>query len=92
MLGFIVLLAALVLISLRLLGLALQAVSRSRDVVEDATRLMWLGLALTVASGTLMFIATPKLYFYKPAFELKMLLFVVAVLVQFTVLRKAGGE
>ena len=87
--GFILLLASLVLMSLRLLGLVLkhQAVA---DVVADASRLLWIGLALAVVSGTLMFVSSPKLYFYKFAFELKMLLFVVAVLVQFTVFRKVA--
>ena len=87
--GFILLLAALVLMSLRLLGVILkqQAVA---DVIADASRLLWIGLALAVVSGTLMFVSSPKLYFYKVAFELKMLLFVVAVLVQFTVFRKVA--
>jgi hypothetical protein len=85
-LGFIVLLAALVLISLRLLNVAFKWQALA-DVVRDATRLMWLGLTLAVVSGTLMFVATPKLYFYKFAFELKMLLFVGAVLIQFTLFR-----
>lgn len=85
-LGFIVLLAALVLISLRVLNIALKD-QLLENVVRDATRLMWIGLILAVTSGTLMFVATPKLYFYKFAFELKMLLFVIAVLLQFTVFR-----
>ena len=61
-LGFIALLAALVLISLRLLNLVLveQALA---DVTRDANRLLYIGLALTVASGVLMFVATPRLYY-----------------------------
>jgi hypothetical protein len=86
-LGFILLLASLVLISLRLLGLAFadQPISK---VGRDATRLIWLGLALAVISGTLMFVSSPKMYYYNPAFELKMLLLVVAVLVQVLLLRR----
>jgi uncharacterized membrane protein YcfT len=86
-LGFVTLLAALVLVSLRLLGLTLKSQSL-QDVSRDASRLLYLGLALTVASGLLMFVAMPKLYFYKPMFQLKMLLFVSAVLIQFAVLRR----
>lgn len=85
-LGFITLLAALVFVALRLLGWALQNQALS-DVVKDANRLLYLGLVMTTASGVLMFVATPKLYFHKPAFELKMLLFLVAVIFQFWVLR-----
>src|SRR5688572_29426743 len=72
-LGFIALLAALVLISLRLLNLVFRNQPMS-EVMRDANRFFHIGLFLTVLSGTLMFVATPKLYFYKVAFELKMLL------------------
>ena len=86
-LGFIVLLSSLVLISLRLLGLVFadQPISK---VGRDATRLIWLGLALAVVSGTLMFVSSPRMYYYNPAFELKMLLLIVAVLVQVLLLRR----
>lgn len=90
-LGFITLLAALVLVGLRLLGLALQGQALP-EVVKDANRLLYLGLGMTIASGVLMFVATPKLYFHKPAFELKMLLFLAAVIVQFGVLRRLARD
>ena len=88
-LGFILLLSSIVLISLRLLGLAFAQQPISK-VGRDATRLIWLGLALTVASGTLMFVSSPKMYYYNPAFELKMLLLVAAVLVQVLLLRRVS--
>ena len=90
-LGFILLLSSLVLISLRLLGLAFadQPVSK---VGRDATRLIWLGLALAVGSGTLMFVSSPKMYYYNPAFELKMLLLIVAVLVQVLLFRRVTAN
>jgi hypothetical protein len=62
------------------------------DIAKEATRLVWLGLALTALSGTLMFIATPKLYFYNPAFRLKMILFFVAVIVQLALFRKTATQ
>lgn len=86
-LGFILLLSSIVLICLRLLGLAFAQQPIAR-VGRDATRLIWLGLGLTVASGTLMFVSSPRLYFYNPAFELKMLLLIAAVLVQVLLLRR----
>ena len=88
-LGFILLLSSIVLISLRLLGLAFAQQPISK-VGRDATRLIWIGLALTVASGTLMFVSSPRMYYYNPAFELKMLLLVAAVLVQVLLLRRVS--
>jgi cytochrome bd-type quinol oxidase subunit 2 len=85
-LAFVLLLASLVLISLRLLGVAFNR-QPVQQVARDATRLIWLGLALTLVSGSLMFIASPKLYFHNSAFDLKMLLLLAAVLVQLTLFR-----
>src|SRR5262245_20387024 len=68
--GLILFLASLVLIALRLSGLVFVR-QEVAQVANDVSRLMWLGLALTAISGTLMFIATPKLYFYNGAFALK---------------------
>jgi hypothetical protein len=86
-LGFIILLASLVLISLRMLKVTLPGQTLP-SVVADANRLLWLGLGMTTLSGTLMFIATPKLYFYKGAFDLKMVLLAAALLVHFTLFRR----
>jgi hypothetical protein len=79
--GFILLLASLVLISLRLLGLIFKQ-QTVPQVAREATRLIWVGLAMAVGTGILMFIGSPKHYFYNPAFDVKMLLLLVAVIVQ----------
>ena len=79
--GFVVLLAALVLVSLRLLGVVLTR-QPVPQVTGQALRLLWTGLALAVASGSLMFIGSPRHYFYNPAFEIKMGLLLAAVIVQ----------
>jgi hypothetical protein len=89
--GLVALLASLVLISLHLLGLAFKHQPLT-DIAKEATKLVWWGLALTALSGTLMFIATPKLYFYNPAFRLKMILFFVAVIVQLVLFRKTAAQ
>jgi cytochrome bd-type quinol oxidase subunit 2 len=86
-LGFVILLGSLVLISLRVLGLVFTR-QPLEQVARDSIRLIWFGLAVAVVSGTLMFVSTPKLYFYNSAFEMKMLLFVVAIALQVTVFRK----
>ncbi len=79
--GFILLLASLALMSLRLLRLVFPEQSVSQ-VAAGMNRLMWLGLALAVASGAVMFLGAPKHYFYNPAFACKMVLLAVAVVVQ----------
>ena len=89
--GLVALLASLVLISLHLVGLAFKH-QPVTDIAREATKLVWLGLALTASSGTLMFIATPKLYFYNPAFRVKMILFFVAVIVQLALFRKTATQ
>jgi hypothetical protein len=86
-LGFVVLLASLVLLSLRLLGMVFKK-QPLEQVSRDAIRLIWWGLAIAVISGTLMFVSSPKLYFFKEVFQLKMLLLIVAVIVQVTLFRK----
>ncbi|MFL6550692.1 MAG: DUF6644 family protein [Povalibacter sp.] len=90
-LGFIALLAALVLISLRLLNLVLKQ-QRIQEVTRDANRLFYIGLTLTVSSGVLMFVSSPRLYYYKWAFEVKMLLFVSALVIQFALLRRVASQ
>jgi hypothetical protein len=87
--GVILLLSSLVVISLRLLRLTF-ADQNVDDVARDAGRLMWLGLALAVASGLLMFVSAPLLYYFNKAFQLKMGLLLLAVLVQIALLRTAG--
>jgi hypothetical protein len=89
--GFVLLLAALVLISLRLLGLILQQ-QPVPEVARQALRLLWSGLALAVISGTLMFIGSPRHYFYNPAFDVKMLLLVAAVIIQTILFRKVANS
>lgn len=89
--GLVALLASLVLIGLHLVGLAFKQQPLT-DIAREATKLVWWGLALTALSGTLMFIATPKLYFYNPAFRLKMILFFVAVIVQLAVFRRTAAQ
>ena len=89
--GFVLLLAALVLISLRLLGLILQQ-QTVPEVARQALRLLWSGLALAVSSGTLMFIGSPRHYFYNPAFDVKMLLLAAAVIIQASLFRKVANS
>ncbi|HEX2583649.1 MAG TPA: hypothetical protein VHL14_00850, partial [Steroidobacteraceae bacterium] len=79
--GFILLLSSLVLVSLRILRIVLKD-QNLVDVTKDASRLFWWGLALALTSGTLMFISTATLYAYKWAFQLKLVLFALALILQ----------
>jgi hypothetical protein len=89
--GFILLLASLVLISLRLLGLTFKQ-QTVPQVAKEATRLIWVGLAMAVGTGVLMFIGSPRHYFYNPAFDVKMLLLLLAVLVQALLFGKVAAS
>jgi hypothetical protein len=89
--GFVLLLAALVLISLRLLGLILTQQSVP-EIAHQSLRLLWSGLALAVGSGLLMFIGSPRHYFYNPAFDVKMVLLVIATLIQALLFRKVANS
>lgn len=85
--GFIALLAAAVLLTLRALGLVFRDYDLRR-LEHDLRWPLWGGLVLTVASGVLMFVATPKLYYYNKAFDLKIVLLPVAVLLQAVLFRR----
>jgi hypothetical protein len=87
-LGFVVLLSSLVVICLRMLGLAFVQTPLTR-VARDGVRLIWIGLAVAVSSGTLMFISGAWHYGHNWAFELKMVLLVSAVVVQVLLFRRA---
>jgi hypothetical protein len=85
--AFLLLLSALVLMSLRLLGLALQRESIPQ-VTRGPTRLFWLGLSLAVISGALMFVTGTKHYYFNRAFDAKMLLLLIAVVIQLALFRR----
>jgi hypothetical protein len=53
---------------------------------------MWIGLVLAAVSGVLMFVSAPRLYYFNTAFELKMGLLVLAVIVQVVLLRATKSE
>jgi hypothetical protein len=84
--GFVALLAAATLLALRRFGLVLPGTSRER-VEREIGRILWLGLGLAVLSGMLMFVSAPLLYFYNKAFEWKVALLAVAVVVQWLLFR-----
>ncbi len=87
LLGIALLVGASLLIDLRVLNLGIRAVSITR-----ATQALkpWLlaGLIVAVLAGTWLFVADPLKYYANPAFRLKALLLLLAVIAQFFVQRK----
>jgi hypothetical protein len=77
--GFILLLAPLLLIGLRILGLVLRD-QPLEDIVRPAKKLSWLGLAMAMTSGLLMFLSGPLHYYYNWAFDTKIVLMLAALL------------
>ena len=86
-LGFITLLSAVLLTNLRLLGVGL--VDRSaRQLADESTKLIWIGLAGAVLSGIFMFFSAVELYYFNPAFNYKIWLLTAAVILQVLWFRK----
>lgn len=86
-LGLVTFLAALVLVNLRLLNIGLKR-QPSPLVASAAAPLVWGGMALTVATGSILFLSGPVRYYYNAAFPPKMGLLALALVVQFTLYRK----
>lgn len=89
--GLVSFLAALVLVNLRLLGLGLRAVPHPQ-IAAAVAPLLWGGLALTIVTGTTLFLSGPVRYFYNSAFVPKMIILALAVLVQLTLYRKVTRQ
>jgi len=86
-LGFVVLLSSVLLVNLRLLGYGLQG-KTAKEIAAETNRLVWGGFGFAVFSGTAMFFSAVELYFYNPAFRLKLILMLVAAVLQLTWFKK----
>jgi hypothetical protein len=90
-LGLILLLTTLVLVNLRLLGGGLRSLPLGQ-VVQSTRWALWLGLALTIASGSLLFASAPLHYAANAAFVPKMLLLFAALFVQASLYRRVTAS
>jgi hypothetical protein len=86
-LGLVSFLAALLLVNLRLLGFGLRRQSVG-EVARAAAPLLWSGLGLTVATGTILFLSGPVRYYLNSAFQPKMALLALALIVQLVLYRR----
>ena len=84
--GLVFLLSSLVLVNLRLLNLGLvdQPVSK---LVASTNKIFWIGLGLLFVSGLFIFFPAAIIYYINPFFWYKLILLVLAVIVQLTLIR-----
>jgi hypothetical protein len=85
--GLIFILASILLVNLRLLGVGLIQ-QTSAELVKATNPYVWTGLVFLILSGLFMFAPSAALYYPNPAFWFKLQVFAVALLVQFTLYRK----
>lgn len=76
-LGITLMAGTIAIADLRLLGLALKEVPASQ-VVEPLVKIAWLGFALMLASGALLFWAEAAELYWNTAFRIKLLLLALA--------------
>ncbi|MCB5188234.1 hypothetical protein LG200_09515 [Methylobacillus caricis] len=84
--GIILVLAPIVLISLRLFGAGLYQQELPR-LAYESSRLIWLGFALLAFSGLLIFIPAALHYHDNPVFWIKLYLIAAALFIQLTLYR-----
>jgi hypothetical protein len=89
--GIVLLLASVLLVALRLLGLGLREQSLA-EVEQLARPFFWWGLGAAVLSGSLFFVSTATIYATKSALQIKLVLLVLAVLLQFGVVRRLVAQ
>src|SRR5690349_15287121 len=73
--GLAMVFGTIVIIDLRLLGIA-SAHRSFKRLSSDVLKWTWAGFAITVATGCLMFITNAEVYFHNSFFRAKMLLLV----------------
>jgi len=87
--GLTLLLATVVVVNLRLAGVALKESSLDW-LVRQLKRWMLTGLAVVLLSGALIFIMNPEKYLASNPFRVKMAALVLAMLFQFLALRRVA--
>jgi len=90
-LGFVALLASVLLVNLRLLGLGLRG-QTAQQIARETNRLVWGGFIFAVVSGTGMFFSAVELYYFNPAFRLKLILLLTAAVLQLTWFRQVTAS
>ncbi len=89
LMGLTLLLGVVLTLDLRLLGVGLRR-QTAPVVVQSLSPAFWAGLALTLVSGTILFIGEPVKCFFNAAFWWKMGLLIAALVVQTLLFRRAA--
>ncbi|MET0291411.1 MAG: hypothetical protein ABW136_03535 [Steroidobacteraceae bacterium] len=84
--GFVALLAATTLLALRAARVVLPFYDLRR-MYSEIGRILWIGLALTIGSGVMMFVSAPRLYVNNAVFPWKMVMLIVAIVAQLVLFR-----
>ena len=84
--GLVSLLTGVLLIALRLLNTGLKY-QTTEEVLQLARPFIWLGLSATVVSGVVMFASNAVAYAAHPALQLKLVLLLLATIVQVVLFR-----
>ena len=86
--GFALSIGTIAIVDLRLLGIGIRRQTAS-DLAADLKRWTWLGLAIMLITGPLMFSADAVAYHNNPSFQFKMICLMLALLFHFTVHNRA---
>jgi len=87
--SFALSIGTIMLVDLRLLGLALKRASPAQ-LVKDTSIWTLVGLIIVIFSGLLIFSSDPLRYTYNSGFQWKMIALVVAILFNYTIHRKVA--
>ena len=86
--GFALSIGTIAIVDLRLLGLGMRRQTASQ-LAADLRRWTWLGFAVMLITGPLMFSTDAVNYHFNPSFQFKMTCLLLALLFHFTVHRRA---
>lgn len=87
--GFAFSIGTIAIVDLRLLGLGMRRQSAA-ELAADLDPWTWVGFALMLITGPLMFSADAVVYHVNPSFQFKMVCLLLAFLFHFTIHRKAA--
>lgn len=87
--GFAFSIGTIAIVDLRLLGWGMRS-QTAAELAADLDPWTWLGFALMLTTGPLMFSADAVAYHNNPSFQFKMVVLVLALLFHFTIHRKVA--
>lgn len=85
--GFALSVGTIAIVDFRLLGWTMQRQTVA-EVANDLAPWTVIGLACILLSGPLMFSSDPDMYYLNPSFQVKMVCFVLALILNYTIHRK----